>query len=398
MAGGLAAAIDELVSVEPPSLSDATLRVEIIEVRRQLDRLEHHYATLVTVADRRTLAWADGSPSTAAWVQARTGQARRDVYRVLNAGRLLEDLPILDAAWAAGEISTSLAVEIAAGRRDAHGDVYAAIEALLVDFAANQQWRELGRCIDQYHTNCDALDDRQPAELNGLFLDRVARRWAVNGDLDDLTGTAFDTALKAAMGKPVPGDERTVAQRRADALHEIVRYWLDHAELPLEHGRSPHLTIGFDLSFAMAGLPCPQLRIWDGPQLSLEQLATLICEANLARLIVTAPSVPLDMGRDVRDANRAQRRAAARRDGGCRFPGCDRSAWRCQPHHVTWWDHNGQTNISNLVLLYHFHHRVVHRTGWRAVFDGITFTVWNNHGELIGQTLNQGLPPPARAA
>jgi hypothetical protein len=200
------------------------------------------------------------------------------------------------------------------------------------------------------------------------------------------------------MGKPVPADERTVAQRRAEAVYEISRYWLDHAELPMEHGRSPHLTIGFDLSVAMAGLPCPQVRIWDGPQLSMEQLAALICEAALARLVLSAPSIPLDMGRDVRDANRAQRRAAARRDGGCRFPGCDRQAWRCQPHHVTWWDHNGPTDMANLILLCHFHHRVVHRKGWRAIFDGITFTVWNSNGELVGQTLNQGLPPPARAA
>jgi hypothetical protein len=265
---------------------------------------------------------------------------------------------------------------------------------MLVEFASHKQWRELRLAINRYRLNCDALDDREPSDLNGVSLDHVGGRWALSGDLDDLTGNALDAALKAAMGRPAEGDERTTAKRRADALYEIVRYFLDHGELPMEAGRSAHLTIGFDVSPAPAGPACPPVRVWDGPQVSMAQLGALICEAEIARLILAAPSIPLDMGREVRDANRAQRRAAARRDGGCRFPGCDRVAWRCQPHHVTWWDDDGETNMSNLILLCAFHHGVVHRKGWCTNFDGITFTVWNDHGELVGQTLNQGVPPP----
>jgi hypothetical protein len=97
--------------------------MELIELRRDMDRLEHRYASLLAVADRRCLAWADGQSSTGSWVQARTGQTRRDANHGLAAGRALELLPVVDKAWAQGEISTSAACEIAAARRETYGEI-----------------------------------------------------------------------------------------------------------------------------------------------------------------------------------------------------------------------------------------------------------------------------------
>ena len=77
--------------------------------------------------------------------------------------------------------------------------------------------------------------------------------------------------------------------------------------------------------------------------------------------------VPLDLGRTERFANRAQRRALARRDGGCVFPGCGVPATlvRRPPRHH--WEHGGPTDMSNLVLLCRYHHGVTHRHGWSMV-------------------------------
>ena len=223
-------------------------------------------------------------------------------------------------------------------------------------------------------------------------MDKIHDRLALDGDLDDVAGSLLRRALDSAMAGDLPGDTRDPAKRRADALEEIARYYLDHGDLPFEDGRAPHLTIGFDL--LRDGVP-GKIRDWEGPRASIAQMARLACEASIAGMPLDPNGAPLTMGRDIRDANRAQRRALARRDGGCRFPGCDRLAWRCHPHHVCEWDRDhGPTDLDNLVLLCAFHHGVVHRKGWRTTFDGITFTVYRD-GLIIGQTPNPGIPPPA---
>lgn len=307
MGSALAAAIDELVGSDPSTMSDPALRMELFDLRRQLDRLEHRYAALLAVAERRMLAYADGHGSTPAWAQAKTGTARRDANRALKTGLLMDTLPTVDKAWSQGEISTSAAMEIADGRVETHADVYAELEPTLVNFAAARQWRELRTTIAHYRSCCDALDDREPSDRNGLFLAKVQDRWSLDGDLDDLAGHTLDTALKAAMGKPIAGDDRTIANRRADAVVELARYYLDHGELPMDQQRAPHITIGVDLHTALEGLNCPQLKIWDGPTLSRAQLDELVCDAKIAPLITGGHGTPLHMGREIRDANRAQR-------------------------------------------------------------------------------------------
>jgi hypothetical protein len=77
------------------------------------------------------------------------------------------------------------------------------------------------------------------------------------------------------------------------------------------------------------------------------------------------------------------RRALAKRDRGCRYPGCDRAPNRCQAHHVWAWEHGGPTNLDNLVLLCRYHHKVVHRNGWTNHFDRYTYRIYQPDGTQI---------------
>jgi hypothetical protein len=78
-----------------------------------------------------------------------------------------------------------------------------------------------------------------------------------------------------------------------------------------------------------------------------------------------APSQPLEVGRATRVVAPAQRTALAVRDGGCRFPGCDRPVAWCEGHHLRHWLHGGPTDLENLLLLCRGHHHAVHEGGWR---------------------------------
>jgi hypothetical protein len=73
----------------------------------------------------------------------------------------------------------------------------------------------------------------------------------------------------------------------------------------------------------------------------------------------------LDVGRSRRTAPPKIRRALTIRDGGCAAPGCDTDPSRCEAHHITYWEHHGETSISNMVLLCTKHHHMVHEGRWR---------------------------------
>jgi hypothetical protein len=76
----------------------------------------------------------------------------------------------------------------------------------------------------------------------------------------------------------------------------------------------------------------------------------------------------IDVGRSKRTVSGPARRALDARDGHCRWPGgCDRPAKSSAAHHVVHWIHGGSTDLSNLILLCHRHHWMVHEGGWQIV-------------------------------
>ena len=68
----------------------------------------------------------------------------------------------------------------------------------------------------------------------------------------------------------------------------------------------------------------------------------------------------LDVGRSRRIAPPKIRRALSTRDGGFSAPGCDTDPTRCEAHHITYWEHRGETSVSDMVLLCVKHHHMVH--------------------------------------
>lgn len=100
-----------------------------------------------------------------------------------------------------------------------------------------------------------------------------------------------------------------------------------------------------------------------GVPVAMSQLARLLCDAELSRVVLSAPSRPLDVGRSHRAFTAAQRRAVIVRDRACAWNGCDVPAAFCEVHHIRWWDRDhGRTDLENAVLLCSHHHHTVHRS------------------------------------
>ncbi|MDE0245280.1 MAG: HNH endonuclease signature motif containing protein, partial [Gammaproteobacteria bacterium] len=88
------------------------------------------------------------------------------------------------------------------------------------------------------------------------------------------------------------------------------------------------------------------------------------------------------VGRRTRAVPPAIRRALRVRDGGCRFPGCDRSRY-VHAHHIKHWADGGETSLGNLVTLCSFHHRQVHEGGYGVRVDGGEIRFTRPDGEVI---------------
>jgi Domain of unknown function (DUF222)/HNH endonuclease len=104
-----------------------------------------------------------------------------------------------------------------------------------------------------------------------------------------------------------------------------------------------------------------RVRIADGPALAPETARRLACDSSLVPVIEREGSA-LTVGRKTRAVPLALRRAVEARDGGCRFPGCERRRF-LDAHHIHHWAHGGETSKDNLVMLCRHHHRLVHEGG-----------------------------------
>jgi hypothetical protein len=386
MLKALTRAVDELADVDPPAMCDAEMRETYLVLRREIDRSEACAARLLAGIDGRGIPSGDGASSTAAWVQAHTGQRYTEAHASLATGRACEALPVTAKAWAEGNISASAARMICRGVRDGHEDIYAAVEETLVEFAARHDFRSVEGLIRHYQTRVDALDGIEPSDLNGTHLSRVGNRWSLTSDLDGVDGAIHDAALNAAMDQPGEDDTRSPAKRRAHASTRIHRFFLDHAELPVEGGEVPHLNIIIGWETIRAGAEALLATRPSDTALSPTDIERLLCEANISRVVLGPDSIPLDVGRATRTPSKALRRAVMIRDGGCRFPGCDRKPSWCEVHHHDPWHAGGETKLETLLAGCDYHHHLIHKPGWRATFDGRTFTVVNPEGRIIGST------------
>jgi hypothetical protein len=249
-------------------------------------------------------------------------------------------------------------------------EAFGRAERILVDAARVHGVGDLHRAIAYWHQAVEREHGADPDErlrtrrrlhVSPSFLGMVR----VDGDLDPETGATVVTAIRAVLDAETRSgnrseDQRTAAQRRADALGEVCRQWLDNSGRPNVAGERPHMTIT---------VPADALRGEGGADLdhagsiSAGVVRRVACDAVVRRVVLSAASEPLDVGRRTAVVPPAMRHAVVVRDRACRFPGCDRPHSWCDAHHVVHWADGGPTRVQNLVLLCRRHHRKVHERG-----------------------------------
>jgi uncharacterized protein DUF222 len=179
----------------------------------------------------------------------------------------------------------------------------------------------------------------------------------LHGVLDPVGGAAVINALKPLARSLGRDDERTQPRRLADALVELASGGEVKANL--------QVTATVETLASMAGAPCADIQ--HALPISSQSVEQLACDCSITRVLLDSESQVVDVGRAKRVPSAPMRRALDARDGGCRWPQCDRPANWCASHHLLHWARNGPTELDNLVLLCHRHHTLVHKGGWQVV-------------------------------
>ncbi|MBI3647628.1 MAG: DUF222 domain-containing protein [Actinobacteria bacterium] len=366
----LRSAVEALRSETLPELPDARIEEDFAELQRVVDLLEVERLRRLAEIERRRLLERDGHLSVASWLattfKVGWGTAREHV----RIARALEEMPETRRALESGDLSMS-AVRVLVAARDSDPSAFRRSETELVEAARIHSMQDLQRVAAYWREAVERerslegdekLRERRRLHASVTLLGLVR----VDGDLDPETGETLLTALRAVLDAESRSrredDDRTPAQRRADALGEICRQWLDLAERPSVAGERPHVTVtvGADTIRGDSGGTSELDHV--GP-VHPETARRLACDASVMRVVMAGRSQPLDVGRRTPVVPPAMRRAVIVRDRRCRFPGCDRPHTWCDAHHVVHWADGGPTALPNLVLLCRRHHRMVHQPG-----------------------------------
>jgi hypothetical protein len=362
----LRSAIEELRAEDIGELPDARIEEDFAELQRACELLELERLRRLAEIDRRRLFERDGHLSSASWLarshRVSWGTARSEV----RTARALEEMPATARALADGEISLS-ATRLLIAARHAEPDAFERSEALLVEAARTQPVSELQKACAFWRQQAERERFADPEERarERRFLHASVTFGGmvrVDGDLDPETGETLLTALGAVLDAEARSrtgeDTRSPAQRRADALGEVCRQWLDRVDRPVVGGERPHLTVTVDAA-SLAGQGPAELD-HAGP-VPGEVTRRIACDASVLRVVMDARSEPLDVGRRTPVIPPSMRRGVIVRDRRCRFPGCDRPHPWCDAHHVRHWADGGPTAASNLLLLCRRHHQLIHR-------------------------------------
>jgi Domain of unknown function (DUF222)/HNH endonuclease len=250
-----------------------------------------------------------------------------------------------------------------------------------------EQLRDLARgLIEQLDqdgaepTDDDVDADNQINELH-LTPDSTHHGGRIKGQLDSPTFDAL-TQILDSLRDTATDDGKTLAERNADALGMLCDRTLDDGELPEQGGEKPHLTLILRHDELKRGRRGGSLTA-TGCRIGPKEIRRIACESAIIPLLLSGKSRPLDVKREQRTATRYQRRVLAARDGGCAYPGCDRSPRWCSAHHISHWADGGETKLDNLVLLCRTHHRMIHTSGWtvriRDGFPEFTPPKWLDH-------------------
>jgi hypothetical protein len=345
----------------------------LVQHRKELDALEAAWHDELAEY-HRSEEWRAESYGSAA---AALGDAcRMDpgvAHAHVNLARKLVKIPLVAHAFRAGDISARHATVVANGFTSARAAQLSNLEEIIVDVARAQTPKVLAGVVGRV---TDAIDGDGGAESEEERYKR--RRYHGSRSVDDMlnvnalydpeSADIHEKAIDAEVERDQrAGDDRTMSQRRADAVTNLFRQSLNLGLVGTSRAAVPHVTYIVHLdghtTEEQALINLMRTERQQHGRLSARTLERLQCDCDITRIVTTGVSEILDVGRATRTVSAAQWKALVARDQHCQGKGCNQPPERCQAHHVTPFapPHYGRTDIDNLKLFCWYCHREEHK-------------------------------------
>ena len=365
--------VQEFCAWQPDIDEVDCLAADLILLRTLINRLELDFARRASLFAQTYTEEQFFNPSAVSWMRE---ACRMTSHSAASAVCVGDEEPMLQASTAAleegriGYAHLGWMASTAKFVRESPAGAARFDEAALLRHATRQSVQRFRTVCEHVRHAADRdtflaeqVDDHEYRKLTLTSFEGGGLQ--LTGYLDREGGAVVHTSLDALARRHGIEDRRSREQRYADALVELCAHRLDAGDLPDSGGQRPHLQVTTTLE-TLRNLPgAPAGEVDRGGLLAAATVQRLACDATISRVLVDARSQVIDVGRSTRVTPTAARRALTVRDGGCRWPGCDRPAsWTASHHVLHWGAHLGPTDRENLVLVCRHHHRCVHEGGW----------------------------------
>ncbi len=218
--------------------------------------------------------------------------------------------------------------------------------------------------------------DEGESELDKQKASVSVRRWVDKPSGMHHTHLALDPERDAKLWSAIDAQLASIKQHDGNSGTPIDRLLADavvavrvrRADRGMR--RVPEICVHVDYQTLLNGLHEHSLcETADGIPLPPETVRRLACEAAIVPIVLNGAGEVLDCGRDVRVANRAQRRALRAMYRTCAYPGCDVALrpLRHPPRHRM--APPRKYRSGQFVATVQPHHHLVHEGRWRLTLD-----------------------------
>ena len=380
----LGQALSRCAGADLSVLSSVDVAEMVVDLRRVASRLEAEIGRVVHAVSHGDGWQVSGATSVEAWLAAETQVSIRSARDQVRLAGTLAAAPLVAEKMADGSLSLDNARLLGAVVGQ---DRFADDADLLVEIASGSP-RDTRRGLEQWLAMSDpageaSREERLWLKRHLMFIPNGEGMVDVKGVLMPVDVAHVRAALEHIAGAAYADETgRPHHTRIADAFVELCQAYNSGTvsggrerpkvlitvpfETVVERGTARGVIIGIDATIAG------------------EAVRQLCCDAELNRVVTRGRSAILDYGTTTRLASDSQYYALVARDGGCRWPGCDRPPGWCQVHHIEEvFLEDGPTDLKMMDLNCSTHHDYVHHRGWKYVGDSDDLWLRKPDGTLI---------------
>ena len=329
---------------------------------------------------------------------------RSDARRELQRVEVLNEFPQLESALQVGAVSSAHIDIVARNMNSWSSEERAHISQQsewLANVATHSTPDNFSRAMKQAvirlssHNELERLEQQRRKTWLRHWVDRDSGMVCMHGEFDPESGLSFVGKLQQVVDRLF--HERTPStcpdgESRARHLNALGLIALVHQATDGINHVSPHqraeISVVIDYRTLIEGVHQDTvMHTGTDVNIPISTIRRMACEAKIIPVVLSSAGAVLDLGRASRLASRQQRQALEAMHPTCAIPQCQVPVGQCQPHHLTFWNSGGPTDLNNLIPLCATHHRCVHEGGWKLSLNTETRQV------MVRQPGSNTLPP-----